>query len=122
MSDPLLQVEKLIAHAKQVEGAEQAAALALADGIMDEYAAHRREQKIVSVAVETIRRGGILERFRTLLSLAEGEGSISPAGRQLLELARSAPAVPKGDYSKATDFYAWHRDNSKSISALIEKI
>lgn len=122
MSDPLLQVEKLIAHAKRVEGAEQAAALALADSLLDEYAAHRREQKIVAAAGETIRRGGILEKFRALLALAEGEGSISPAGRQLLELARTAPAVPKGDFSKATDFYAWHRDNSKSVSALIEKI
>jgi hypothetical protein len=122
MNDPLLQVEKLIAHAKRVEGAEQAAALALADSILDEYAALRREQRIVAAAGEAIRRGGVLERFRALLAFAEAHGSITPAGCQLLKLARSAPAVPKGDYSKATDFYAWHRDNSKSISALIEKI
>lgn len=124
MNDPLAQVEKLLAHAKRVEGEEQSLALSLADAILDEYAAAERQRKIVAAAGEKMQRGAVLERFRALLSLAEGEGKITPAGRQLLALARSAPETPKGKFTspQAQKFYAWHRDNAETVSSLIEKI
>jgi hypothetical protein len=124
MKDHLALVEKLLAHAKVVSAAEQTAAYALADALLDEYAVVLREQKISAAAADTMRKAGVLERFRSLLSLAESEGKITPAGRKLLALARSAPATPREKFTgkPACKFYSWHRENAPLIAELISEL
>jgi hypothetical protein len=77
-----------------------------------------------AAAADTMRKAGVLERFRSLLSLAESEGKITPSGRKLLALARSAPATPREKFTgkPACKFYSWHRENAPLIAELISEL
>lgn len=124
MSDELDKIGKLLAHAEQVSGDEKRTAYALADSMLDEHFAAKRLQRIESAAAETIDRAAVRKNFRAVLSMAEGSGRLSNAGRRLLNLLRSAPASPERKFTTPNScaFFAWHRDNNEKIRELIAQL